>query len=172
MEMLAGDPACLGALPIIFSHRLHLRRPVWWSGRGAPCQGCQERRRWPCCAKPSRRFPWAALAQPVPAADSRARTRCDLRATASRAMSCRTTSLSVGNHWRRWDPFPFRGTSVQMTHDLALLLKQQGSTLIRGRLRRPTIRCCSDSGTCTSLRNPHPRSSSDRSGSGWSARMV
>jgi hypothetical protein len=60
--MLAGDPACLGALPIIFSHRLHLRRPVCWSGRGAPCQGCQERRRWPCCAKPSRRFPWAAIA--------------------------------------------------------------------------------------------------------------
>jgi hypothetical protein len=50
--MLAGDPACLGALPIIFSHRLHLRRPVCWSGRGAPCQGCQERRRWPCCALP------------------------------------------------------------------------------------------------------------------------
>ena len=44
-------------------------------------------------------------------------------------MSCRTTSLSVGNHWRRWDPFPFRGTSVQMTHDLALLLKQQGIDL-------------------------------------------
>src|SRR5450631_160497 len=64
-------------------------------------QGRQERPRWPCCAKPSRRFPWTALAQPVLAADSRARTRCDLRAPASPARSCRTTSGKDSNrHWQ------------------------------------------------------------------------